>query len=111
MRIISLILIALAYIGRAYAGLVIVKDGRTQAVIVTAEKPSASAQHAAEELQLFIELMTGAKLPIQTDILPVPAGQIAMLTGQSKLTAGMSLPTGDNRDHSCEGFILKTQGS
>ena len=89
-------------------GLVIVRDGRAQSVIVTAESPSATAQHAASELQHFIEVMSGAKLSIQTDAATVPAGQIALAVGRSRLTAGMDIPAGEDRDRSREGFVLKT---
>jgi len=94
----------------AFAGTIIVKDGQPRSVIVTAEKPSATARHAAEELQHFIELMSGAKLTIRTDAAALPTGQVALLVGHSKFTAGMDLPAGDNRDRDREGFVLKTQG-
>jgi len=111
MRILIVILIALTMMSVACAGLVIVKDGQPQAVIVTAEKPSATAQHAAEELQHFLELMSGAKTPLQTDAAALPDGQIALLVGRSKFTAGMDLPAGENLDRDREGFVLKTQGN
>jgi len=94
----------------AFAGLVIVKDGQPKAVIVTAEQPSATAQHAAEELRDFIRLMSGAELPVITDADALPVGRIALLVGHSKLTAGVNLPAGEDRDYSREGFVLKTQG-
>jgi len=94
----------------AVAGTVIVRDGQPRSVIITADNPSATARHAAEELRHFVELMTGAKLPVQTDDAPLPAGQIALLVGKSRLTAGMNLPAGENQDRTREGFVLKTLG-
>lgn len=89
---------------------VIVRDGRPQAVIVIAEKPSPTAKHAAEELQHFIELMSGAKLPIQTDADPLPGAQVSLLVGRSRYTAGVDVPAGESRDRDREGFIIKTLG-
>ncbi|MHB0939064.1 MAG: DUF4838 domain-containing protein [Armatimonadota bacterium] len=109
MKALLLILCFLCAAG-AYAGTVIVQDGKPQAVIVTAEKPSATAKHAAEELQHFIELMSGAKLPVQTDAAPLPGAQVSLLVGRSRYTAGVEIPSGETRDRDREGFILKTQG-
>jgi len=109
MKALLLILCFLCAVG-AYAGLVIVQDGKPQAVIVTAEQPSATAKHAAEELQHFIELMSGAKLPIIADTAPLPGGQVALLVGRSKRIVGVDVPAGETRDRDREGFVLKTQG-
>jgi len=95
----------------AEASIITVKDGQPQAVIVTAENPTLSAQHAAEELQHFVELMSGAKLPIQTDAVPAPTGQALLLVGRSKLVTGVEHPTGNDRDFSREGFVIKSRGN
>jgi len=95
----------------AFARITIVKDGQAQAVIVTAEKPSTSATQAAKELQQFVEQMSGAKLPIQTDAAAPPAGQSLLLVGRSKLVTGVEIPSGTDRDFSREGFVLKTRGN
>jgi len=100
------ILFSLSYAG---ADVTIVRDGKAQAVIVTAEKPSVSADLAAKELQKFIELMSGAKLTIQTDATP-PTGP-ALLVGRSKLTTGVEIPSGTDRDFTREGFVVKTRGN
>jgi len=109
MKALLLVICFLCIVG-AYAGTIIVQDGRPTSVIITADRPSATAKHAAEELQHFIELMSGAKLPMKTDASPLPGGQIALLVGRSKFTAGMNLPAGEDRDRDREGFVLKTQG-
>lgn len=111
MRVLMLALMALLFPGSAHADLTIVKDGQSQAVIITAEKPTASARHAAEELQRFIELMSGAKLPIQTDAAAPPADRTLLVVGRSRLTAGVNIPTGVDRDFTREGFVLKTRGN
>lgn len=111
MRVLGLLLLAVAAVGVALAGPVIVKDGKPAAVIVTAEQPSDSAKRAVEELRTFVMKMSGAALPVQTDTMAVPAGQAALLVGRSKLTAGVEIPSGTDRDYTKEGFILKTQGN
>lgn len=95
----------------AHARLLLVADGKPRAVILTAAEPSASAKHAAEELQHFLELMSGAKLPIQTDATPQPKDAALLLVGRSKLTSGVNIPSGTDRDFNKEGFVLKTRGN
>jgi len=41
----------------------LVRDGRPQAEIVIAEHPARMARHAANELQTYVEKISGAKLP------------------------------------------------
>lgn len=111
MRILMLTLVTLMLAGGACAALTLVKDGRPQAVIVTAAQPSASAKRAAAELQHFIERMSGAKLPIQTDATVQPPGGALLLVGRSTLTQGVPIPSGDDPEHTREGFVLKTRGN
>jgi hypothetical protein len=111
MRFISLLAATLLLSTAAFARVTIVQNGQPRATIVTAEKPTASAQHAAEELQHFVELMSGAKLPIASDAAPAPTGQSLLLVGRSKLTTGVDIPSGIDRDFTREGFVLKTRGN
>ena len=59
-------LVALALPGSGRAQSLIVNDGKPNGVIVVAEKPTRTTQLAAEQLQTFVERMSGAALPIQT---------------------------------------------
>ena len=52
--------------------------------IVVPEKASPSQRYAAEELRDFTEKTTGVKLPIATDVAPLPAK--AILLGETKYT-------------------------
>jgi hypothetical protein len=61
--------------------IVLVKDGRPQAEIVIAEKPARTARLAAEELQTYVEKMTGAKLPILTT--PTAGTPVQVYVGRS----------------------------
>ncbi len=108
-RISLLCLAILACACGAQAGLVIVKDGQPKSVIVVAAKPTPTARHAAEELQRFVELMSGAKLPIQPDSASLPAGAPMLLVGRSTFTAGLKLPAGEDRERTREGFVLQTR--
>jgi hypothetical protein len=53
--------------GGACAEMSIVVDGKPVAVIVTADRPSAVAQYAAEELVHHLEKATGARLSVATE--------------------------------------------
>jgi len=111
MRALIILLFAFSLATGAFAALTIVKDGQPRAIIVTAAEPSASARRAAEELQHFIELMSGAKLPIQDDAALQPFAGPLLLVGRSGLVKGVQIPSGDDLDHTREGFVLKTQGN
>lgn len=111
MRFIASFIVVLVIANSACAALRIVEDGKPRAVIVTAEKPSESAGRAAVELQHFVELMSGAKLPIQTDAAPLADGTPLLLVGRSKLADGVVLPSGQDRDFSREALVLKSRGN
>lgn len=95
----------------AEAKVVLVKDGKPQASIVTAAQPSKNAQAAAEELQRYVEKMSSAKLPIVTDDNP-PQGAL-VLVGPSKLTAAIKdvkIPTGVTKKLAEEGLVIFCKG-
>lgn len=111
MRILVLLLLSFACAIEAIAGLTLVRDGRPRAVIVIAVSPTASAQRAAQDLQHFLELISGAKLPILNgDATSIDPGTAILAVGRSALTAGLPIPSDDDRDHTREGFLLKTRG-
>ncbi|GEP43211.1 DUF4838 domain-containing protein [Brevifollis gellanilyticus] len=62
----------------------IVKDGKPNAEIIIAEKPARMARHAANELQTYVEKISGAKLPIVTA--PTGGDAIAIYVGKSART-------------------------
>ena len=92
------------------AGPVIVADGKARAVIVIAAAPSESAKRAADELQHFVQLISGAELPILDDAAELPAGQAKLLVGRSRLLRGVNIPSGHDKDATREGYLLKTKG-
>ncbi|MBI3920238.1 MAG: DUF4838 domain-containing protein [Armatimonadetes bacterium] len=59
-------------------------DGQPRATILLAEKPTASAQLAAFELQHYLQKISGAKLPIARE--PAQVGGNRILVGESDAT-------------------------
>ena len=87
------------------AELVIADGGRSDYTIVVASEASDSEKHGAKELQMFLEEISGATLPIATDRDRVDGPMI--LLGRSKKLDGLALeldlePLGD------EGFVVHT---
>jgi len=87
------------------AELVIADGGRSDYTIVIASEASDSEKHGATELQMFLEQISAAKLPIATDADAVNGPMI--LVGRSKKLAELELkidfePLGD------EGFVVHT---
>ena len=64
--------------------LVLVKNGRPTATIVTSSSPTKNARTAANELQEYIEKISGAKLPIAGDSTSLSG--CLVLVGPSKFT-------------------------
>src|SRR5437660_10607697 len=76
--------------------LILVKDGKSDYVIVTAPNPIPAEQRGASELQSYIKQMSGAELPIVANPKPMPAH--AIITGPGPASLGS------------EGFQIKTVG-
>jgi hypothetical protein len=71
-------------VGAAAADLqYLVKDGQPRARIVIAEKPARTVKIAAEELQLHLQKMSGAMLPIVFAAEPDPALPVTVYVGKS----------------------------
>jgi hypothetical protein len=79
--------------GLAAAEMVIVQDGQPQATIVVAKEAAEPVQRkirtAAEELQTYVEKISGVKLPIVDDD-QGPAGKL-ILVGRSRLGDAMGV--------------------
>ena len=67
----------------------IVKEGQPQAEIVISEKPPRMVKLAAEELQTYIEKISGAKLPIATA--PTDTMLVKIYVGKSQYTDALKL--------------------
>ncbi len=87
--------------------LVLVKEGKSTYSICLSEAASPSEKHAADELQRFLEEMSGARLPIVTDA-ENPQGDL-VLVGNSKLVEQVAPKIAFER-LGPEGFVLRTAG-
>jgi hypothetical protein len=92
--------------GRAQE-LVLAEGGRSAYRIVVADNASPSTKHGAEELQMFLHQMTGAKLPIISDLEPL--GPREIILGENahlaKLNAQIDVKALGN-----EGYVIRTAG-
>jgi len=62
-----LCIVGSSVMGQAQPVITLVQEGTPTAVIVVGKKASTTEQYAAEELQLFLEKISGAKVPIQVE--------------------------------------------
>lgn len=85
-------------------GLTLVRDGRSEYSIVIAEGAPPAVRRGAEELQRFIEQMSGARLPIGT-----AAASRMVLVGESPAleTLRLEIPL---KQLGAEEFVLRTAG-
>ncbi|MBZ5582416.1 MAG: DUF4838 domain-containing protein [Acidobacteriia bacterium] len=97
------LLLALAASSLA-ANLTLVKNGRSDYAIVIAPDASPSQRRGAEELQTFLEKMSGARLPIATETRPR-----MILVGDSPALENLNIKI-PFADLGTEGFALKTAG-
>jgi len=88
--------------------LTLVKRGKSTYRICVSDTASPSEKHGAEELQKFVEEMSGARLPIVTDA-DKPEGDL-VLVGNSTLIQPFALTIPFERLGS-EGFVLRTDGN
>ena len=87
--------------------LVLADGGQSAYRIVVADEASPSTRHAAEELQMFLQQMSGAKLPIVSDREPL-AGQEIVLGDNAhlrQLGEQIDFPTLGR-----EGYVLRAAG-
>jgi len=72
-------------------GLVLVEQGEGRASIVIPPEPSRMNQLAAEELQIYIQRISGAELPIVTK--PATDGSVNLFVGDSGFTRELGIST------------------
>lgn len=91
-------------------GMTVVDAGKSSATIVVAQDADQKARFAAEELQMYIEKISGARLSIATDV-DTPRGSL-ILVGRSKLTdeMGVVIPSGMSNSMREEGFVIVCRG-
>ena len=96
--------------GQNNQGLVLVRDGQGQGAIVVAAQANPKASGAAQELQRYLERISGARLPIVTDqfFQDAPEAGVRICVGPSSLTeaAGVQVPSGLTPERREEGFVI-----
>ncbi|HEX4149482.1 MAG TPA: DUF4838 domain-containing protein [Pirellulales bacterium] len=83
----------------------LVVEGRPKAVIVIADKPSAVAQYAAEELAIHLEKASGVRLAIKSESDAAPVAEYRVLVGDSRAARAAGVDFGKLP---AEGFVLRT---
>jgi len=88
--------------------IVLVESGKSEYIIVVAKNAIPSERYAAEELQRYLERISGAKLPIITDDVEIEEREIILGDNEHlrKLNLGI-----DFSKLGEEGFVLKTHES
>jgi len=113
----SIILCAVVLVFASLAGaaekLTLVRDGQPRAMIIIAKNPTDNAKVAADELQRYIEKISGAKLPIITDDAPISIAGLYVPTfiyiGASAATEkikGLKIPSGISKNIKEEGYVI-----
>src|SRR2546427_1138858 len=82
----------------------LVHDGKSTYSIVISTDASPSEKHGAQELQKFLEEMSGARLPVVTDA-QAAHGNLVLVGSSKLLKAGIPFDS-----LGPEGFALKTDG-
>ena len=88
--------------------LVLIKDGASDYTIVLGESASPSEKHGAEELQKFLEEISGFRLPVKVAAEAVTTP--AIFVGESKALLA-AVPDFNLSSFGDEEFIIKTAGN
>lgn len=107
----SLTLLAMVFCGLATRApadeLVLADQGQSAYRIVVADDASPSTRHGAEELQAFLQQMTGAKLPIVSD--RDPPGEHEIILGDNARLRALGAAI-DFKALGHEGYVIRTVG-
>ena len=99
---------AAAEAGAAAKPLELTRDGQSTYTIVISRTASLSEKHGSEELQRFIEEMSGARLPIVTDDDKARGNLVVVGKSDYLDSLGLQIPFASL---GAEGFALKTAGN
>jgi hypothetical protein len=98
----------LAFASQASAGeLVLAENGRSDYRIVVPDGASPSVKHGAEELQMFLRQISGAKLPIVDDQQPLGSKEIILGQNAHLKELGVAI---DFASLGNEGYLIRTVG-
>ena len=101
-------LIVILIVSVSANGMVLVEDGRPMSVIVLPSQPTGQEQSAAEDLQTYLEKMSGAVVPIVDE--PAPQGN-AIMIGRTEFALKHCADGLTREKLGYEGFLIKTIGN
>ena len=87
--------------------LVLADNGQSAYRIVVATDASPSTRHGAEQLQMFLEQITGAKLPIVADT--EPPGEQEIILGDNRHLRSLAVQI-DFKELGHEGYVIRSVG-
>ncbi len=87
--------------------LVLADGGQSAYRIVVADAASPSTRHGAEELQVFLQQISGAKLPIVSDREPLGAAEVILGDNAHLRQLGVQI---DFQELGHEGYVLRVVG-
>lgn len=87
--------------------LVLADGGQSAYRIVVADDASPSTRHGAEELQMFLQQISGAKLPIVSDREPLGAAEVILGDNAHLRQLGVQI---DFQELGHEGYVLRVVG-
>jgi hypothetical protein len=87
--------------------LVLADGGQSAYRIVVADAASPSTRHGAEELQMFLQQISGAKLPIVSDREPLGAAEVILGDNAHLRQLGVQI---DFQELGHEGYVLRVVG-
>ena len=106
LRCVLVSVLALAFVPAGLGAIVLVENGEPRAQIVLGSQHSKLERLAAEDLQLYLERMSGAQLPILVSD-DLPSGPV-VLVGQSELVTERLGALLSEKHLGYDGYILKT---
>ena len=95
-------LILHGYVSGAQNEITLVQNGKPNATIIVADSPTTAANLAAIELQYHIEMITGAVLPICSDVKEIEGNRI--LVGDTKATKELGL---QGKDFESQEYLIR----
>src|SRR6266545_1119948 len=107
MRLILMCLMLTFVTAQAADKLPIAKGGKSDYAIVVRQDASPSEKRGANEIQKFVEEMSGAKLPIVTEDQPAKEHEIVVGIGSRAAEAKLQP---DVKSLGNDGFVLNTRG-
>ena len=100
-------ILATAIADTSASEVVLAENGQSAYRIVVADAASPSTKHAAEELQMFLEQITGAKLPVVSDRQPATSREIILGNNAHLKKLDTKI---DFKALGQEGYVIRTVG-